>query len=48
MDLHSPVKVPTNSFNVTPLEVYKVFADGRPDQLVRGVDLIGTPAFHVL
>ena len=33
----------TNSFNVTPLEVYKVFTDGRPDQLVRGVDLIGTP-----
>ena len=33
----------TNSFNVTPLEVYNVFADGRPDQLVRGVDLIGTP-----
>ena len=33
----------TNSFNVTPLEVYKVFADGRPDQVVRGVDLIGTP-----
>lgn len=33
----------TNAFNVTPLEVYKVFVDGRPDQLVRGVDLIGTP-----
>ena len=33
----------TNSFNVTPLEVYKVFADGRPAQLVRGGDLIGTP-----
>lgn len=32
-----------NSFNVTPLEVYRIFADGRPDQLVRGVDLIGTP-----
>ena len=32
-----------NSFNVTPLEVYRVFVDGRPDQLVRGVDLIGTP-----
>lgn len=32
-----------NSFNVTPLEVYRVFADGRPDQLVRGVDMIGTP-----
>lgn len=32
-----------NSFNVTPLEVYRIFVDGRPDQLVRGVDLIGTP-----
>jgi predicted Zn-dependent protease len=32
-----------NSFNVTPLVVYKVFVDGRPDELVRGVDLIGTP-----
>ena len=33
----------TNSFSVNPIEVYKVFVDGRPDQLVRGVDLIGTP-----
>lgn len=32
-----------NAFNVQPLIVYKVFADGRPDELVRGVDLIGTP-----
>ena len=32
-----------NSFNVTPLEVYRIYVDGRPDQLVRGVDLIGTP-----
>ncbi len=32
-----------NSFNVTPLEVYRVYADGRPDELVRGVDMIGTP-----
>ncbi|WP_018628283.1 metallopeptidase TldD-related protein [Niabella aurantiaca] len=32
-----------NAFNVMPVEVYKVFADGSPDQLVRGVDLIGTP-----
>jgi len=32
-----------NSFNVTPLIVYKIFTDGRPDELVRGVDLIGTP-----
>ena len=33
----------TNLFNVNPTEVYKVFADGRRDQLVRGVTLIGTP-----
>ena len=26
-----------------PLVVYKVFADGRPDELVRGVDIVGTP-----
>jgi predicted Zn-dependent protease len=32
-----------NAFNVTPLEVYRVYTDGRPDELVRGVDLIGTP-----
>lgn len=32
-----------NSFNVTPLEVYRVSADGSPDVLVRGVDMIGTP-----
>lgn len=32
-----------NSFNVSPLVVYKIYTDGRPDELVRGVDLIGTP-----
>ncbi len=32
-----------NAFNVTPLEVYRIYVDGRPDELVRGVDLIGTP-----
>ena len=32
-----------NSFAVNPLEVYRVFVDGRPDEMVRGVDLIGTP-----
>jgi len=32
-----------NSFNVTPLEVYRIYVDGREDELVRGVDLIGTP-----
>jgi len=32
-----------NAFNVTPVIVYRVYADGRPLELVRGVDLIGTP-----
>jgi len=32
-----------NSFNVTPTLVYRIYTDGRPDELVRGVDLIGTP-----
>jgi predicted Zn-dependent protease len=32
-----------NAFNVTPTEVYKIYADGRPDELVRGVNLVGTP-----
>lgn len=32
-----------NMFNVLPVEVYRVYVDGRPDELVRGVDLVGTP-----
>jgi predicted Zn-dependent protease len=32
-----------NAFNVTPLVVYKIYVDGRPDEIVRGIDLIGTP-----
>lgn len=31
------------AFQVTPIMVYRVYANGRPDELVRGVDLIGTP-----
>ncbi|HEX2659970.1 MAG TPA: metallopeptidase TldD-related protein [Polyangia bacterium] len=31
------------AFKVLPILVYRVFADGRPDQLVRGADLVGTP-----
>ena len=31
------------AFQVTPIMVYRIYADGRPDELVRGVDLIGTP-----
>lgn len=32
-----------NSFVVQPVTVWRVYPDGRPDELVRGVDLIGTP-----
>ena len=31
------------AFQVLPLVVYKVFPDGKPDELVRGVDIVGTP-----
>jgi len=37
-DRYSP-----NAFNIMPTEVYRIYADGRPDELVRGVDMIGTP-----
>jgi TldD protein len=32
-----------NAFNVLPNVVYRIYTDGRPPELVRGVDLIGTP-----
>lgn len=32
-----------NAFNIFPTEVYRIYVDGRPDELVRGVNLIGTP-----
>jgi TldD protein len=31
------------AFSVIPLVVYRVFVDGRPDELVRGVNIVGTP-----
>lgn len=31
------------SFALLPLVVYRVYADGRPDEIVRGVDVAGTP-----
>ncbi len=31
------------AFAVVPLVVYKVYPDDRPDELVRGVDIVGTP-----
>lgn len=31
------------AFQVMPLVVYRVYVDGRPDELVRGVSIVGTP-----
>lgn len=31
------------AFKVMPLLVYRIWADGRADELVRGVDIVGTP-----
>jgi TldD protein len=31
------------AFQVLPIMVWRVYADGRPDELVRGVDIVGTP-----
>ena len=31
------------AFQILPVLVWKVYADGRPDELVRGVDIVGTP-----
>jgi hypothetical protein len=31
------------AFKVLPIVVYRVYSDGRPDELVRGADIVGTP-----
>jgi TldD protein len=31
------------AFKVIPVIVYRVYTDGRPDELVRGADIVGTP-----
>jgi len=36
-------RVTPNAFNVRATYAWKVYADGRPDELIRGVDLVGTP-----
>ncbi len=36
-----------NAFNVLPNVVYRIYTDGREPELVRGVDLIGTPLVGV-
>lgn len=35
------------AFQVQPLIVYKVFPDGRPDEMVRGVNIVGTPLISI-
>jgi predicted Zn-dependent protease len=46
-DISSGLAVTTRSspqaFQVVPLVVYRVYVDGRPDELVRGVSIVGTP-----
>ena len=39
----STTRYTPNVFNIFPIEVYRIYVDGRPDELVRGVQLIGTP-----
>jgi TldD protein len=31
------------AFTVIPLVVYRIYPDGRPDELIRGVSIVGTP-----
>ena len=31
------------AFKVVPIMVYRVYPDGRPDELIRGADIVGTP-----
>jgi len=31
------------AFKVVPIVVYRVYADGRPDEMIRGADIVGTP-----
>ena len=39
----TPQRGGPQAFKVLPILVYRVWVDGRPDELVRGVDLVGTP-----
>ncbi|MEO0601789.1 MAG: metallopeptidase TldD-related protein [Myxococcota bacterium] len=36
-------RVTPNAFNVRASRTRRVYADGRPDEIVRGIDLVGTP-----
>jgi len=36
-------RVIPNAFNVRAITTWKIYTDGRPDELVRGIDMVGTP-----
>ncbi|MFT4624696.1 MAG: TldD protein [Myxococcota bacterium] len=36
-------RITPNAFNVRATSSRRIYADGRPDELVRGIDLVGTP-----
>ncbi|MFH1463684.1 MAG: TldD/PmbA family protein [Pseudomonadota bacterium] len=36
-------RIMPNAFNVRVIDAWRVYADGRPDERIRGVDLVGTP-----
>lgn len=37
------VRTMPQAFQVLPVLVWRVYPDGRPDELVRGIDIVGTP-----
>ena len=43
-------RITPNAFNVRATTAWRIFGDGRPDERVRGLDLVGTPlvAFNSL
>ena len=36
-------RVMPNAFNVRASTAFRIYVDGRPDEMVRGIDLVGTP-----
>jgi predicted Zn-dependent protease len=41
--LTTTARAGVQAFKVIPVLVYRVWPDGRPDELVRGADIVGTP-----
>jgi TldD protein len=36
-------RVYPNAYNIRAVTAWRIYVDGRPDELVRGIDLVGTP-----